>query len=540
MRRASVLALMFVLLATCVTFGQSGGELRFCLHAEPKTFNPLMVADDASDTIRYMTAGVLVRLNRRTQSLQPELATSWKVLDGGRTITFTLREGLRFSDGTPFTADDVAYTVKQLMDPALHSPLGDSFRSGPGEVKTEVTGAGKISITFPSPVAGLDRLFDEVAIMSAHSANKEKAVLGPFMVGEYKPGAYIVLARNPNYWKKDEAGRRLPYLDAIHLDIQQNRDTEILRFRRGEIHLLNAVDSEYFDRLSPDFPSAMRDLGPSLDGEQLWFNQVAKAPIAAYKLAWFRSTNFRRALSLAINREDICRLVYGNHATPGVGPVSPANRFWFNAKLKADSHDPKAALARLAADGFQMRDGVLHDRDGHAVEFSLVTNSGNKQRERIAAMVQEDLSKIGVHLNVVTLDFPSLIDRITESFNYEAALLGLVNSDLDPNAQMNVWLSSAENHQWNPKQASPETPWEAEIDKLMRVQASTPDAKARKQAFDRVQEIVADQAPFLYLINKNALVAISNRVQNANPVPLRPQTFWNIERMSIAAEAASK
>src|SRR5271170_1877556 len=108
---------------------QSGGELRFCLRSEPKTLNPLLAADDASETIRYLTGGVLVRVNRLTQDLEPELATSWKVTNSGKTITFQLRDGLSFSDGTPFSADDVAYTMQQLMDPALHSPTGDAFRS---------------------------------------------------------------------------------------------------------------------------------------------------------------------------------------------------------------------------------------------------------------------------------------------------------------------------------------------------------------------------------------------------------------------------
>ena len=541
-RRISILSLslVIVLMAGACWAQQRGGELRFCLRAEPKTFNPLLISDEASDTIRYLTGGVLLRLNRHSQMMEPALAKSWKVLDGGRTISFKLREGIRFSDGTPFTAADVAYTVQQLMNPELHSPLGDTFRSGgAGEVKTKIEGDNAITITFPAVVAGLERLFDPVAIMSARSPNKEKAVLGPFMVSDYKPGTSILLARNPNYWKKDEAGRQLPYLDSIRLDIQQNRDTEILRFRRGEIQIINSVDSQYFDKLSADFPSAMRDLGPSLDGEQLWFNQVAKAPIEPYKRTWFRSANFRRALSEAINRADICRLAYGNHASPGIGPVSPANRLWFNANLKSQPYDPDDANARLKQEGFQLKDGALYDREGHAVEFSLITNAGNKQRERIAAMVQEDLAKIGVRMNVVTLDFPSLIDRITESFNYEAALLGMINSDLDPNAQMNVWLSSAENHQWNPKQASPETPWEAEIDKLMRLQASTVDSKQRKQAFDRVQQIVWEQAPFLYLVNKNALAVVANDVQNADPTPLRPQTFWNIDRMSLVSQNAT-
>jgi peptide/nickel transport system substrate-binding protein len=514
---------------------QSGGELRFSIQSEPKTFDPMLADDDSSETIRYLTGGFLIRLNRQTQTLEPELATSWKVSNGGQTISFELRRNVVFSDGTPFSADDVAYTMRTLMDPNLHSPTADPFRSVEGQVKIDVKSPTAIVLQFPGPVANLEELFDSVAIVSAKSPHRDVAGLGPFVVAEHKAGSSIVLRRNPNYWKRDAAGKPLPYLDAVHLDIQQNRDLEMLRFRRGEIQLINTIAPDAFDRLAADMRSAAHDAGPSFDTEQMWFNQVASAPIPDYKKAWFRSQNFRRAVSQAINRADMCRIAFAGHAQPAAGMISPANHFWFNAKLRPEETDVPGALKRLADDGFHLDKDVLRDRDGHAVEFSIITNAGNKVRERLAVMMQDDLARIGIRLNVVTLDFPSLIDRISHSFNYEACLLGLVNVDLDPSTQMNVWLSSASNHQWNPEEKTPATPWEVEIDRLMHAQASTTDNKQRKEYFDRVQEIVADQAPFIYLVNKNALSAVSPTVRNAAPVVLRPQTYWNIDSLYLAA-----
>ncbi len=535
-RRAFLRFLVCFSLSVSLAFAQSS-ELRFCLRAEPKTFDPLKVDDDASLTIRYLTGGVLIRVNRQTQALEPELAESWKVSKDGRQIIFNLRQGVHFSDGSPFTAEDVAYTVTRLMDPALHSSTGDSFRSGDSTVTARIRGANQLSVTFSAPVIGLAGLFDQVAIMSSRASNKESAVLGPFMVSEYEAGSSVQLKRNPNYWKKDAQGRQLPYLDSIRLDIQPNRDVEVLRFRRGELDLINSIDTEYYDRLAASSPAVVHDAGASLDSEFMWFNQVANSPIPAYKRTWFRLTNFRRAVSEAINRDDLSRVVFNGHAKPGVGPVSPANKFWFNSRLKAQSHAPQAALQSLQAEGFKLQNGSLRDKDGNAVEFSIVTNAGNKYRERMAVMIQEDLGKIGMKVNVVTLDFPSLIERIAQKFNYEAAILGFQNVDLDPNGQMNIWLSSAENHAWNPQQKSPETAWEAEIDRLMREQASASDPKKRKAAFDRVQEIVAEQAPFIYLVNKNALSAVSASVEGAAPVILNPQTYWNAERLTLHTTA---
>lgn len=528
-----------VVLLSSLAFAQ-GGELHFCLKSEPKTFNPVLVADDSSEVVRYLTGGVLVRVNRQTQQLEPELATSWKVSDAGRTITFKLREGLYFSDGTPFSADDVAFTVKQLMDPNVHSVTADVFRSGTGAVQTKILGPDRVTVTFPAAVAGIDKLFDQVAIMSAKSPKKEMAVLGPFYIADYKPGSYVYLRKNGNYWKKDAQGHKLPLLDAVKLDIQPNRDIELMRFKRGELDLINVLDTDYYDRLASTSPQLVHDAGPSLDSDFLWFNQVASAPIPDYKKAWFRSTNFRRAVSAAINREDISRVVYNGHAQPAVGPISPANKLWFNSSLKPEAHNPQTALDRLKADGFQMRDGALFDKTGNRVEFSIVTNAGAKARERMAVLIQEDLGKIGMKVNLVTLDFPSLLERISQKFNYEAAMLGFRNVDLDPNGQMNIWLSSAENHAWNPQQKAPETAWEAEIDKLMRAQASTSDMKKRKQSFDRVQAIVYEQAPFIYLVNQDALSAVSAAVAGANPGILHPQTFWNAERLTLNGTASAR
>jgi len=514
-------------------FAQGGGELRFCLRAEPKTFNPLLVEDDASETVRYLTGGVLVRVNRLTQKPQPELATEWKVTENGKHIRFKLRDGLKYSDGTPFSAEDVAYTMQQLMDPALHSSTGDAFRSGEGKVVTQVISPTVIDISFPAPVANLVNLFDTVAILSAKSPQKEMAALGPFFVAERKAGSYLLLKRNPNYWKKDAAGKQLPYLDSIRLDIEQNPEIEALRYKRGEVQLINTVTPAIFEKLSAD-SATVRDAGASTDTEQLWFNQVASSPIPDYKKAWFTSTNFRRAISESINRGDMARIVYHGHAVPAIGIISPSNKIWFNSDLKPHPYDTVSALHRLQQDGFHMDGQTLRDRSGHAVEFSIATNAGNRARESMATMIQEDLKKIGIKVNVVTLDFNSLLERMTQTYNYEACLLGFQNVELDPNSQMAVWLSSADNHQWNPKQKTPATAWEAEIDKLMKAQAASGDEHKRKQYWDRVQQIAWEQEPFIYLVNKDALVAIAPTVKNAEPSVFRPQTYWNVETLALA------
>jgi peptide/nickel transport system substrate-binding protein len=359
------------------------------------------------------------------------------------------------------------------------------------------------------------------------------AVLGPFYVADYKAGSYVYLRKNENYWKKDAAGRKLPLLDAVKIDVQPNRDIELLRFRRGELDLINTIDPEFYDKLASSSPNQVRDAGPSLDSEQMWFNQAPTSPIPDYKKGWFKSQNFRRAISQSINRSDLARIVFANHAQAAVGPTSPANKFWFNSNLRPIPYDVQDSLNLLALDGFKFHKNELKDKEGHRVEFSIVTNAGNKSRERMATMIQQDLSKIGIKVNVVTLDFPSLIERFTKSFNYEAAILGFINTEIDPNSQLTVWMSDGENHAWYPNEKSPATAWEAEVDKLMQAQTQSADPKKRKAAWDRVQEIVYEQQPMIYLVNKHALSAVSPSLANAASVVLRPQTYWNVDQLFV-------
>src|SRR6266567_4849514 len=267
-----------VILSMACAAAQPASELRFCLRTDPKTFDPLLATEEASETVRYLTGGVLIRFNRMTQQVEPELAESWRVRDDGRRIDFVLRKRVLFSEGTPFTAASVVATVRRMMDPGLQSAIADTFRSGAGDIRAEANGPDGLSMFFSAPVAGVELLFDQLAISSPNSAAPQRAVLGPFVVADYKAGQYVLLQRNPHYWQTDSSGNRLPYVHSIRLDIQANRDTELLRFRKGELHFVDKLEPEVFDRLRKEMPSAAVDAGASLDSEFLWFNQFPGAP----------------------------------------------------------------------------------------------------------------------------------------------------------------------------------------------------------------------------------------------------------------------
>ncbi len=517
----------FALICPCLWFCSvaSAAELRFGLSGDPKTFDPLHVLDDNSEVVRYLTAGVLVRVNRVTDKVEPELAESYKLSPDGRAITFKLRPNLKFSDGTPLNASDVARTLNTALDPKQASPKGDTFRTDQGVPVAKVNSPLEITIRYPAPKPDLERLFDALSIIPV-KAEKIPSSAGPFFVSEYRPGESIRLTRNPYYFQK-------PALDSIRLDIQPNKDIELTRFLRGELHFINKLDPESFDRVAKEKPAAARNLGASLDSDLLWFNQAPSSSVPEWKHKWFTSTAFRHAISESIHRDDIARLVFRGHAHPAAGPVSPANKFWFNAQLKPLPYDAAAASKALASEGFKLTGGVLKDRDGHPVEFSLITNAGNRPREAMAAVIQDDLKKIGIRVNIVTLEMGSLIERIARTAQYEACLLSFTSVEINPTEQMNVWLSSGAQHAWWPLQKTPGTQWEARIDKLQMSMASEPSQALRKKAFDEFQQLVVEQEPIIYLVNQDHLSAISPALKGTQPVAAPPQILWNVGQLRL-------
>jgi len=511
---------------------QWGGELRFAMRSDPKTFDPILSADQSSELLVRLQHGRLLRVNRKTRKYEGDLAESWKILEQGRKIVFQLRKDIRFSDGSAFTAKDVVHTIRRVMDPSLNSPKSGAFRYEQGNVIAEALAGDRVAVTFPVVVPSIESEVGDLPMLSAKG--DVKLGVGPFVLREYKAASHLKLVRNPYYWRL-LSGRRLPQLDSLQIDIVANADMELERFRRGEIHLMESIDAISYDRLQKEMPRSVFDAGPSSDVEFLWFNQNPGSPLAPHKLAWFQSKHFRRAVSAAIRRDDINRLVFQGRATSSAGLMTPANKAWFKAGLKPHAFDLVEAKRLLQQDGFRLQGDVLLDRSNRPVEFSVITSANSKARSRMASLLQQDLKQIGIKITVATFDMPSLIERISRSQNYEVCLFGFVNAGSDPMSFLNMLLSTGPQHMWNPGQKTPATSWEAEIDKSMRAQSSTADFKKRHHAFERVQQILNDEAPVLFLSHRNALVAVASSLGNADPSVDFPRVLWNADRLVWSA-----
>jgi peptide/nickel transport system substrate-binding protein len=514
--------------APCQAAPRLAGELVWAIHYDPKTFDPAKVDDQASELVRYLTGGVLLRLNRQTQALEPQLAESYSVSPQGTLIVFKLRDRLHFSDGSALTSADVAWSLRRVLAAATQAPAAEEFVSAE-QVTVDTPDRLTVRVHLPRRVIGVEKSFDEIVIEPANRPSEGRVTAGPFSVADYRRGQYVRLRRNPNYWRRDSAGVQLPYASGVRLDVLNNREQEISLFLRGEYDLIDGLSPDYFAILTQRSPQSTRDLGASLNTEQLWFNQSPAAPLPEFEKAWFQNRGFRVAVSAAIHRTDLARIAYSGHATPAYGFISPANRMWHNEALQYPHESVAEAARMLAASGFHRSGNQLYDAASHPVKFSIVTNSGNAARQKMASMIQQDLGALGMQVTIVPLDFPALIERLMHKQDYEACLLGVSNAEPDPSSMVNLWMSSSPNHQWNPSEKTPATAWEAEIDRQMQLQASSPVQQVRKKAVDRVQQIVADQQPFIYLVYPNVLQAVSPQLRGMQPAILAPGLVWNIE-----------
>jgi peptide/nickel transport system substrate-binding protein len=537
--------------------GSRGGRLVIGLRSEPKTLNPVTATDLFSrDVIRRMTAD-LIHINRYTQKTEPALAKSWTASPDGKQFTLQLRHGIRFSDGAPFDADDVVFSFKVYLDERLHSPQRDLLIVSGAPVAVEKLGSYTVQFTFPTSYSVGDRFFDSIAMLPQHllktayaegkiaetwtvnTAPEMIAGLGPFRLKKFIAGERIILERNPYYWKVDSKGDQLPYLDELTFLAVPNSEAEVVRFKAGDTQVINGLNGENFVALSKDEKTGhyqLADAGPSLEYNFVVLNQntdvQGKNPVIAPKQKWFSDVRFRRALSFAVDRDSIVRLVYRGRGMPLTTPVSAGIKLWMNEKIPVPKQSIALSKQYLQSAGFSWKpDGALVDSSGQPVEFTLLVSSSNAARNQMATLVQDDLKQVGMKVSVVPMDFRAMLDRLQQSHDYEAALLGFGGGDADPNSSMNVLMSNGDSHLWNLGQKKPATPWEAEIDQLMEKQLSTRDYHQRKKMYDRVQQILAEQQPIICLASPDVLVGAREGLGNFQPAVLEHYTLWNVEEL---------
>ena len=534
-----------------------GGEIVASVHSDPRSFNRFVSDDSTSDLVATLTQAKLVRLNRVSQEIEPWLAESWTRSSDGRRYTLKLRHGVAFSDGHPFTSDDVVFSFDAVYDERTGSGLADALQVGGKKLQVAAPDPSTVVVTFPEAFAPGVRLLDNLPILPRHKLGAslkdgtfgkawslatppaDIVGLGPFVVTEYVPGQRMAFTRNARYWRKDTNGAALPYLDRITVQIVPDQDSEVLRLQAGQLDMtateLRPEDYAPLKRAADAGQVKILDLGAGFDADSLWFNlKPGGLGPDDSRAAWLQHDAFRRAISLAVDRERFANTVFLGAGVPVYGPITPANRKWF-AGLAPVPHDPARARRELASIGLMDRDGdgLLEDRNNRPVRFSLLAQTGVTSIERGAAVLRDELKRIGVTVDVLARDATSVIAAFL-SGRFDAVLYRITATDTDPANNPDFWLSSGNAHVWHREQKSPATEWEARIDDLMRRQSASGDDAERKRLFDEVQTIFAEHLPTIQFVAPHIYVAASTRITNLMPTAFsRPQLLWSPDTIAV-------
>lgn len=565
------------------TPGSYGGVFVMAGAQAPSTFNDLVNTDAETSVITGLLFSGLVTYDPIAMKYIPALAESWEVSEDSKTYVFNLRKGVKFSDGVEITADDVVFTFDSIF-----APLTDAD----GNIMTDPQ-SGKPLLRYPSRYAGqytiggepikyrkldkyrvefstnivyapfindigfisifpkhkLQKAFESGELLTAWSTQtaidtpSEIVSSGPFVIHSYRPGERLVMSPNPHFWKADKEGRRLPYVDYLIFKFVADANTATILFSTGQVDAaaVDASDYPWVNRMAPTYDFKIYERGPSPAISFMWFNQNpnsnpdGKPYVKPHKLKWFTNPDFRRAIMGAIDRDGIVRGVWQDRAVKLDTIISPANQKWYNPDVKKYAFDPKASLELLRSIGFKTDGaGKLFDADGNRVEFDFLVPESSKSYTTTTTTILENMKAIGIGVNLIFMDFTTIVSRIDDTMDYEAAILGFTGGG-DPSGGKAIYRSDGFLHVWNPRQKSPATPWEKRIDEIVDLQEGTLDEAERIRLVGEMQNIFSEELPLIFLTTPLSYSGIKTKWRNVKVPPLG-SVIWNLEELYQEAE----
>lgn len=519
--------------------------------SDPKTFNPLLAIDQASVVAVTDLFEGLVRLNPLTLEMEPLLAERWEYNDDGTVCTFHLRHDVRWHDNQPFTAADVAFTFDAIYNERVPNSAKYVLLIDGKRIQVEVVDDYTLRLVLPRPFAPLINSLSQ-AILPAHilgpslkdgtfaqqwgiDTSPEKIVgTGPYRMVRYVQAQFVEYRRNPDYWMKDDAGARLPYLEAQTRLIVPTQDTMYLKFVSGQtdVHSPRPEEVAELRAKAAALQITVTELGIEAGTTFVSFNRNPRHYVKGGKsdprLMWFTDPNFLRAIAHAIDKQSMIVNCLNGYGKPAVAEISPENKIYHNPNLTDYAYDLNEAKRLLSAGGYTDRDGdgVIEDSAGNPIEFSLNTNAGNQVREKICSILKEDWTKLGMKVNFRPLDFTTLVEKVDNTFDWDAILIGFTGT-VDPNNGANLLRSNGNLHLWNPKEPKPATAWEAEIDSLLDQGSREIDVQKRRTSYWRIQEILHEQLAMIQTVRQTQFSAYKNVLRNFRPTvwgePYRPE-----------------
>ena len=521
----------------------AGGNLVMDVVSDPKTFNPALATETTSTQILgYLFRG-LTRQSPVDGTIKPDLAKDWTISEGGRKVVFHLQKGLQWSDGAPFDARDVTFTFRSIYyNPQVATAVRSELMAGGKPFSVERRGRLTVVVKTARPFAPLMETMG-VEILPRHilepwvrrgTFNQVWSVrenpshivgTGPFVLGKYLPGQLIVLKSNPHYRPpaglEPSPGCPMPCLSRLVLRIVPNDTSSLIRFMTGKTDLYG-ISPQQLAVLKPVQKMDAFDLmvrGPSLSESFVTFNENPRAPLPPWKIRWFRNRLFRKGVALSIDKKAMINIVLSGMGRSIPGPVPRSVKAFFNEKIHPYPYDLQGARDCFIRGGFHYDRGRLFDDLGHRVLIVLLTNTESVERIQMAQILQANLKDVGIKVRIVPLQFNMLATMVMTSYQWEMLLFGLTGV-VDPHGDSSVWKSSGFLHLWNPREKKPDQPWEAEVDALFDRGDTTLDPKARKQIYDKWQEIAHRELPLVDLVTPDEITAVRKTLGGIRPTPL--------------------
>ena len=551
--------------------GHYGGIFILNETTQPTTFNPQVPNNLSTGMVLSRLLSGLVNFDPKTELFVPALAKSWTVSEDGLSYTFHLRKGLLWSDGQPFTAEDIIFTFDCILSEIVDETTGKKRPRYPSryyqqfhinEMPIQYTLIDAHTVRFDVPKTYAPFLYEiGVAILPKHilgdafdsgSFMKEwttqtaiespqKIVgLGPFKIFSYKPGERLVLEPNPHYWRADSAGQRLPYLDYLVIKFVSEANTAIAHFATGKSDAsgVGAEDYEWVNKAADIYDFSISNRGPSSSVNFFWFNQNPESSedgvpyVEPYKFAWFSDKRFRKGILHGFNREGIIDAILFGKGEPLHSIIAPAQGEWYNPNVSKYEYSTEKARESFKSIGFKWNEkGQLFDGFGNKVTFNLLLVE-SASYDQIGVTFIENMKDLGIEVRLERADFATLLKRTDDTFNYDMTILGWGSSSAayDPSGSKALYLSSGKYHLWYPNQKSPATEWEARIDALIQLQEQTLDRKQRIAYMHEVQAILSDELPLLFGYTPYSYVGIKNKWKNVY-IPRAGSILWNIDEI---------
>ncbi len=526
--------------------GRYGGTWTASINNDPKSFNTLNARDGDTGKITSLLYDTIIDYNPYTREFEPNLASFVVEADEEKdklSVVYTLRDDLYWTlpgqsqeQGVKVTSDDVIFWYDEVEgDVSLQQPgYSGRFIAMPDGSEKAIT-IEKIDektfrMVFPRIIAnpllygwtefGPKHIFEPVkrslgatAMLDLQSIDTDPQLLpsiGAFHIISYEPGVRVVAQKNPNYWKKDKEGNRLPYIDRIIYRIIPDTQTELLVFLQGEkdAFSLRPEDlAQLKDIENKDFTIYFgnRSLGSAL----VAFNQhpTNMDPVV---YSWMKRIKFRQALSCLLNRERIAQQAFRGLAVPAHHFFAVANPMFDPDITLPYTYNPERALALLAEEGFlRGEDGTMLDPEGRPVVFDIIVGSEYNVGVDMMNIFSDELKQIGINGRVRPIDFQKLVEQLTKTFDWHLVTVAL-GSNYWPEGGPNVWLSSGNFHLWHPLQEEPATEWETRLDELFNQGRYTLDQTKRKLIYDEYQKLILEQVPLTYTVHPLSLIAVRN------------------------------